>query len=162
MRFRPRAEVICFKGNRVLVDLRPYVCFPGGGIEAGESPVMAAKREALEECGRCVISVAVAHPPSTQKWPGGYRMDWQKGFDGGITYWLTGSTSEDPTNKTHRDYQPGFHWAPIAVVLDHLRKETDGPWADDVAVRISILEQMLAVVRPVPSTFTLHIAGNRP
>ncbi len=175
MKLRERAEVICFKWPRVLCDLRPYVCFPGGGIDPGESPIDAAKREAMEEAGRTVITCTVAHPPTVQRWGETYRMKWQKGFDGGHTYWLTGSTSDAPADTTHEDYQPGFKWHLVEDVIRHLKTEIHGDWAEDVKVRLSILEHQVASHRPVevddtPAklsvarslALTLHCADNAP
>lgn len=149
MNLRERAEVICFKWPRVLCDLRPYVCFPGGGIDPGESPIDAAKREAMEEAGRQVIACTVAHPPTVQKWAKAYREKWQQGFDGGHTYWLTGSTSDEPVNTKHDDYQPGFKWHLVEDVIRHLKTEMHGDWSHDVKVRLSILEHQVASHRPV-------------
>lgn len=153
MRLRPRAEVICFKGNKVLCGINTegdYCLFPGGGVDPNESAVQAAKREALEECDRKVTGCTVAHPATTQVWPKDYAASnegkWGKGFDGGITYWMTGSTSdgylhEDPKER-HEDFEKIFEWKPISVVLDQLKKElgNDTDWADDVKTRIAILE----------------------
>ena len=47
-------NVVVIRNNQVLLTLRsdlPVWCLPGGAIEAGESLVEAAKREAQEETG---------------------------------------------------------------------------------------------------------------
>lgn len=146
MRIRPRAEVICFKENKVLVHYADggWTVFPGGGIEPHESAVAAAKRECLEEADRVLINCTPAHPPTVQVWPAEYNKTkaWAKDYDGGLTYWMTGSTSQDPLRtegKRHRDYEE-FQWRPVAEVLRELRGELHGAWADDVKVRLSILE----------------------
>ncbi|HSJ37811.1 MAG TPA: NUDIX domain-containing protein [Planococcus sp. (in: firmicutes)] len=53
---RSRAALLIFeKGHLALIKRirngQTYYVFPGGGIEAGESPQAAAKREAMEELG---------------------------------------------------------------------------------------------------------------
>ena len=53
---RDRASVILIKNNKIglikrIQEGRVYYVFPGGGIEEGETPEIAAKREALEEVG---------------------------------------------------------------------------------------------------------------
>ncbi|WP_341201459.1 NUDIX hydrolase [Planomicrobium okeanokoites] len=53
---RNRAGVIIIENNRLALIERirkgyTYYVFPGGGIEAKETPAEAAKREALEELG---------------------------------------------------------------------------------------------------------------
>ncbi len=65
---RRRASVLCVVGGRaLLVGLREPASGetlwfpPGGAIEAGESPIVAAEREALEETGYAVRCVEPAH-----------------------------------------------------------------------------------------------------
>jgi 8-oxo-dGTP diphosphatase len=53
---RVRAAVVIVENGRVALiervrDGRTYFVFPGGGVEAGESPQQAAVREAHEELG---------------------------------------------------------------------------------------------------------------
>jgi 8-oxo-dGTP pyrophosphatase MutT (NUDIX family) len=164
MHLRPRVEVLCFKGQRVLRSLaHGYVCFPGGGIDPRESAIQAAKRECLEEADRVLINCTIAHPPTVQLWPASYKKE-NPQYAGGLTYWLTGSTSDgpyhdDPGNR-HPDYQADFAWASIEKVLGELQAEVTGDWADDVRTRIAILQaaQQLHEVHDEPS-FTQALLG---
>jgi 8-oxo-dGTP pyrophosphatase MutT (NUDIX family) len=137
MRLRPRAEVFCFNGNKVLAAIRQdYVVFPGGGIDKGETPVQAAQREGAEESARRVTDLRVAHEPTAQTWPAGYRM---KGFDGGYTFWMTGKASYDEIpSLLHKDKEE-FRWMPVSDVLQALEKFHDNGWTEDNDVRIRVL-----------------------
>lgn len=158
MKLRPRAEVICFnpQGTRVLCGYSPegYTMFPGGGIDPEESAMAAAKREALEETDRRVTTCTVAHAPTVQVWPEGYGDDktWSKGYQGGLTYWMTGSASPDPVHEDpkdrHEDYEQEFGWKPIAAVLERLENEVKGDWAEDVKVRIAVLQDHKQLHQP--------------
>ena len=59
---RPSARAIILKDGKVLLNhVSKYDCyeFPGGGIEAGETPERAVVREVAEETGRIVIPESV-------------------------------------------------------------------------------------------------------
>ena len=59
---RPSARAIIVKDGRVLLNhLSKFDCyeFPGGGIEAGETPERALRREVAEETGRIVVPESV-------------------------------------------------------------------------------------------------------
>jgi 8-oxo-dGTP pyrophosphatase MutT (NUDIX family) len=146
MHLRPRAEVIVFKDMKVLADLTGgHVVFPGGGIEMHETPIEAAQRECQEEAGRRVINLTPAHKGTLQFWHKDFAKGnrWAKDFIGGYSHWFTGSSSEEPVAKKHKDYQPGFDYHPVKVVLDKLKHELGGDWAEEVQARINILQAHL-------------------
>lgn len=152
MRLRERAETFIFKENKVLANLGNgrYVVFPGGGVDKTETPIQAAKRECQEEAARRLINLTPAHPPTVQIWPEGFtKGKWAKDFQGGYTYWFTGSSSDEADTTKHKDYEPGFKYHPIKDVLAKLKLELSGSWAEDVKVRMAVLETHLAAARPV-------------
>ncbi len=59
---RPSARAVILKDGKVLLNyVSKYECyeFPGGGIEAGETPEQALRREVAEETGRIVVPESV-------------------------------------------------------------------------------------------------------
>ena len=55
---RPSAKAIILKDGKILLNhIAKYDCyeFPGGGIEAGETPEQALQREVAEETGQIVV-----------------------------------------------------------------------------------------------------------
>jgi 8-oxo-dGTP diphosphatase len=77
---RPRHEgvlVAIWVGDRVLVVRQSYrktLCFPGGGVNRGETPAAAAIRELSEEIGLAVAPGALGLAyEATKRWD--YRLD---------------------------------------------------------------------------------------
>lgn len=60
--FREKTELFLLygEGSVVAQDRNKYVMFPGGGLEAGEAPAVAGKREAVEEAG-AVVDGSLTH-----------------------------------------------------------------------------------------------------
>lgn len=152
MKLRPRAEVITFKQNRVLCAYhkdKGYVIFPGGGIDPQESALDAAKRETFEEAGRKLVHPSVAHAPTTQIWPKGYAEKkgnkWANGYEGGYTFWMTGSVADLPLppSERHKDFETGMDWRPVKEVIQRLKEDMGGDWNDDAKIRMKILETHL-------------------
>jgi len=142
MRLRPRVEVFCFRGPKVLAGYRGYVLFPGGGIDPRENAVEAAKREFAEEASRRLTNCTIAHPQTTQKWSDKYKSDgkeWKKNFDGGVTTWVTGSSSDEIQALKHRDFETSLEWKPVDEVIEKLKSLKGTDWANDNLTRIAIL-----------------------
>src|SRR5271157_958077 len=160
MKLRVRAEVLSFKDGKVLCHWnRGYATFPGGGVDPNESPVKAAKRECMEEADRVLVNCVVAHEPTTQTWPAGYakREKWAKGYEGGLTYWMTGTTSETPfhhlRDARHKDYEE-FEWKPLEEVITRLKEELKGDWHADVEVRLKLLETQVEMAKPIKAAWS--------
>lgn len=97
---------ICYRaGDSVLLLLRSptaqdyplHWCFPGGGIDEGETPEQAAIRESQEEVG---------YAPTEALYP----IDWAEGY---TTYGASGCEQFAPVlNPEHI----GYVWAPLAAL----------------------------------------------
>ncbi len=91
---RNRAAVVIVKDNKLALIKRvkgnqTYYVFPGGGIECGESPIEAAKREAYEELGVTVTILdllTMVHYEGTQYFYGADILDGSFGTGHGIEF----------------------------------------------------------------------------
>lgn len=155
MKLRVRSEAICIRDGKVLCERsKGYTCFPGGGVDAHEAPVTAAKRECMEESDRALTNCTVAHPPTVQMWAPGYakKSKWAEGYDGGLTYWIQGSASAKPVHaeaERHKDFVKEFTWVPVDDVIEFLKSELTGDWAEDVKVRLAIVETYQKMHAPI-------------
>ena len=95
-----RAAVVIVENGRVALiervrDRRTYFVFPGGGVEAGESPHQAAVREADEELG---VSVELGDPISVAYRGGREQRYYLASIVGGT--FGTGRGTEMMTSRT--------------------------------------------------------------
>ncbi len=115
----PRARIVIVRDGKVALirrvrDGRTYFLFPGGGVEPGETPEDAARREAVEELGVDVEIGELVHEESF----GGTRFLY---FDA----WIVGGRFGTGTWPDHADLtvrerrQSGTHEA-VWVDLDEL------------------------------------------
>jgi len=107
---RNRSAVIIIENEKVLLiqrnkDNSIYYVFPGGGIENGETPKEAAKREALEELG---VEVNVKDCLTEVQWNGMQYFFLAEIISGTIG---TG-TAEEYSDLTRGTYMPV--WVKIA------------------------------------------------
>lgn len=119
---RVRAGIVLIKGDKVALIERhrgglDYFVFPGGGVDAGESPEQAAIRETREELGvEVVIRQKVIEVQLGQKSRQVYFLVDQVGGEFGTG---TGEeyTDADPDNPEEGVYIP--IWMPIDELLLH-------------------------------------------
>ncbi len=115
----PRARVVIVQADCVALirrvrDGHTYFLFPGGGVEDGETPEQAAKREAVEELGVHVELGELVHEESF----GGTRFMY---FDA----WIVGGSFgtgdwPDHADRTARDRARVGTYEAVWVALDQL------------------------------------------
>lgn len=110
---RERTGVICRSGSDVLAieqqdpaSLERFWTFPGGALEAGETPAQCAVRETLEETGYRVKLTSDA-------WTNEYRFKWNGKVYECTTHWfLAETTGEPPGAVDDADYILQAAWLP--------------------------------------------------
>jgi len=113
----PRARVVIVERGRVALirrvrDGHTYYLFPGGGVEAGETPEAAARREALEELGVEVELGPIVHEESFGGTHFLYYDAWIVGGSFGTGSWpdhVGLSVRERERSGTHEPV-----WVPLA------------------------------------------------
>jgi tRNA(adenine34) deaminase len=119
-KLRIRASAVCVHRAQLLCvhlrDPRTRVArlfVPGGAIEAGETPAMAAEREAFEETGYRIridpASEVVAHYP--YEWDGVLRQVTTHFFRGSLI-----DPSAPPEIVSDASYHEGVIWLPVSEV----------------------------------------------
>lgn len=116
---RIRAGIVLIKKNRValmerLRDGLHYYTFPGGGVDAGESPEQAAIREAHEELGiEVIIRRKIAEVQLGQKSRQVYFLVEQTGG-------LFGTGTGEEFSESHREDPQKGTYIPIWMAIDEL------------------------------------------
>lgn len=158
--FRPCAGAIVFNrdgkvllGNRIEVKENAWQ-FPQGGIEDGESPQDAAKRELFEETGiRSVVPVYTADKPLRYAFPDGIKSALQKK---GITnsgqdivfslFYFTGTEEEINLAQENPEFKD-WCWADFDFAVQHIV-----PFKKDVYEKAAIL------LKPEISDYLQHLS----
>lgn len=101
---RHRVNVILKDGRgRILITPDPMrdgaYGFHGGGVEAGETPHIAAKRESLEEVGHDVRDLRTLGSPITRRWTADEHAEYRRTgssrarYAGVVEHWVCGRSA---------------------------------------------------------------------
>ncbi|MCY7304192.1 MAG: NUDIX domain-containing protein [Thermoleophilia bacterium] len=116
----PRARIVLVDHGRLALikrvrDGRTYYLFPGGGVEEGETPQDAARREAFEELGVEVELGPLVHEESFGGTIFFYYAAWIVGGSFGTGSW------PDHALLTDREREKSGTHEPIWIALEALR-----------------------------------------
>lgn len=160
---RPRAELIAFDRHGVVaIDKGDHILFPGGGIDDGEPPLLAAIREGIEEADLKILNPE-ARDVIESTWPQGVNDFWDKSsFDGERTYFFIGLHDGD-LGTTHPDRED-FATMPFGTLktrLGALIAKKD--WAQrNNEVRLELVEAAEAMIKKNPDLRGRKLASEAP
>lgn len=159
---RPRAEVVVFDQQGVWgIDNGEYLLFPGGGIDDGEIPIVAAARETMEE--------ADIHPLNIQArqtveclWPSDSGNDFwdDSDFSGERTYFFI-ALHGGKTEFDHPDREPFEHltFKQARQILRNLIKDPDQSWArENNRRRLQLVNECARLARLKSQTQPVKLA----
>lgn len=129
---RPAAYGIVFdQAGRVASTREPFGCFlPGGGIEPGESPVEALKREFLEELGWTITPGPLfAHASCCH-----FSPTYQAHFRNIASFFLI-ERWEKTAEATEKDHELG--WFSLEK-MERLYEHSHHVWAVKQSLRLSV------------------------
>lgn len=118
--FTCRIYGVLLDGSKVLLTRsrfidREFVNFPGGGLELGEAPVSALKREFIEETGLEIEPVRVLHASQ------GLHLSTQMPMQIVSMYWLVEKRGGALRTGGNGDDVVSLFWAEVAAVpLDEM------------------------------------------
>lgn len=139
--YRNRSSVIVVHKNKILgfhaidpVSGAKYFFMPGGGIEAGESAVVASERETLEETG---YKIRVF--PETE-FRRKYDFPWNGKINACDTVFYLAELAEpwhEPTDVKDADYHRGVEWIDLKKVDEVFSYNKDILWAVQKLVKLA-------------------------
>ncbi|MBI4433300.1 NUDIX domain-containing protein [Candidatus Uhrbacteria bacterium] len=118
LQFRPTAYGVVMHEDSLLVihDARGRYCFPGGGIEKGETMPTALRREFQEEVGMAVTVGEVLHVQESFFYFNPEHVAWHAllvFFRGEVS-----QTTSDPTWDAQHPDAERWSWVPLATLRE--------------------------------------------
>ena len=130
---RPSAYAVILRSpNEVAVVRTPRGCFlPGGGIEAGETPMHAVVRESLEECGLRVLVTRHLGDADQLIFTPGNAQGWRKR----CTFFLA---EIEAASSQRREADHALLWLARDDAIAHLAHESQ-QWAVTLATKSAVI-----------------------